>query len=211
MSDDSEVVIEVDEDDRTTYADQLSSIGLMGRYIPSQSLPLLLNTLSQRISDYFQLYKVLQESKEALYSLQKDLDTLHEDLHWLILVSGYTLCTVAEGEETFVPKKIMEFCISEQDRVRHDVDFPSLVLSFTHPGESVSVVVGVVSVVCQWCVLEKVMVEGGLGELLSPQVCESAVWFLSCVAQSYLMLNDQYYKQVLLKNYTVCCSHFWRF
>ena len=196
-ADDTEVIVEIEDDDRTFYADQLSCVGTLGRFIPAHTLPLLLNTLSQRISDYLQLYKLLQENKEALYSRQRELDLLHEDLHWLILISGYTLCNVAEGEDNFVPLHIMEYTITEQDQICKEVDFRSLVLSCANPGSGgVSVVVGVVAVICQWCVVEKVMVEAGFAELLSPQVCESAVWFLSCIAQSYLMLNDQCYKQV---------------
>ena len=198
-ADDTEVIVEIEDDDRTFYADQLSCVGTLGRFITAHTLPLLLNTLSQRISDYLQLYKLLQENKEALYSRQKELDLLHEDLHWLILISGYTLCNVAEGEDNFVPLHIMEYTITEQDQICKEVDFRSLVLSCANPGSvggGVSVVVGVVAVICQWCVVEKVMVEAGFAELLSLQVCESAVWFLSCIAQSYLMLDDQLYKQV---------------
>ena len=199
-TDDTEVIVEIEDDDRTFYADQLTCVGTLGRFIPAQTLPLLLNTLSQRISDYLQLYKLLQENKEALYSRQRELDLLHEDLHWLILISGYTLCNVAEGEDNFVPLHIMEYTITEQDQICKEVDFRSLVLSCANPGSGgVSVVVGVVAVICQWCVVEKVMVEAGFAELLSPQVCESAVWFLSCIAQSYLMLDDQFYKQVLVQ------------
>ena len=201
-SDDTEVIVEIEDDDRTFYADQLSCVGTLGRFTPAHTLPLLLNTLSQRISDYLQLYKLLQANKEALYSRQKELDSLHEDLHWLILISGYTLCNVAEGEDNFIPSHIMEYTITEQDQICKEVDFRSLVLSCANPGSvggGVSVVVGVVAVICQWCVVEKVMVEAGFAELLSPQVCESAVWFLSCIAQSYLMLDDQFYKQVLVQ------------
>ena len=197
----TEVVVEVEEDDRISYSEQLSSVGALARCVPDHSLPLILTSLSQCISDYLQLYKLLQENKQALYSHQSRLESLHEDIHWLILIAGYTVCDVVEGEESFIPRQMMRHSISEQDSVVKGIDFRGLVLSCTNPsivsgGAAMDKVVALVAVVCQWCVLEKAFVESGLAEVLSPQVCESTVWFLSAIAQSYLMLEEANYEQV---------------
>lgn len=190
-----EEIVEIEEDDRTAFSEQLSSVGAVARCIPEHSLTLLVTALSQRYAQYLQLFKLLQNDKGAFIRVRNQLYTLHEDIHWLILIAGYTLCDVVEGEGCLIPHSLMMYSVSEQDHVAGCSDLSEIVLGCTEPG-AIDKIVALVAVVCQWCVIEKACVDGGFTEVISPQVSESAIWCLSIIAQSYVMFQELDYDQV---------------
>ena len=218
-----EEIVDMQEDDRETYADELSSIGYIAREVAHHSLPLLISLLRERTNQCFQLLKLIQENPQMVLSNQNLLDGLYEDLHWLTLLAGYTLCDIAEGEEVLIPTKLMRHSIDRnlsgkegqrrENRTAADPSIESIDLdrnvaalvldssdatfdAQTPTLSELDPVVGLVMSVCQLCVLEKKFISEGLIELLSPQLCESTVWCLQNIAEPYLMFIDEDYEQV---------------
>ena len=200
--------MELVEDDRTAYADQLCSIGYLSRTIAEHSLPLLVSLLEQCTSECTHIHELIHQDQRALFNCQNDLDSLYEDLHWLTLIAGYTLCDIVRGEDVLIPTRLMQHSIARQPRVQMaDLDIRTLVLQ-EGGGEMVSLsslhldpIVTLILAICRLCVLEKLYISHGLLDVLSPQVCESTVWCLSRVAEPYLMLSEESYEQVIRVNY----------
>ncbi len=206
-------IISIEEDDREIFANELSSIGSIARAIADHSLPLLVNLLEQCLNECVQLGLMIQRDSSILLSSQNHLDGLYEDLHWLGLISGYTLCDIARGEVVQIPTVLMKYSISRQQEQNQggkggiplegnisarflEADSASgygnqgLALSGLDP------VVELVLSVCRLCVMEKEFVSLGLMDLLSPQLCETTVWCLSRVTEPYVMFTDENYQQV---------------
>ena len=210
---DDEEIVEIDEDDRVTFQDSLSSVGFIARTIACHSLPLLRSLLEQCISECLQFLSLLQLHPQALTSGQNNLDNLYEDLHWLTLIAGYTLCDIARGEEVLIPTQLMQ-CSIEQwaDRattgpdVSRDATIAALVWKdveslASQSGselilEKMDPIASLVLSVFRLSSLEKLFVNHGLMDILSPQLCDTVAWCLSHIAEPYIMINEESYVQV---------------
>lgn len=101
-----EDIDETEEDDKTKYRDQLSSIGAFGRSVALHSLILLARLLEDRITQFStQLQRI--HGQTASVSEQHILGSLFEDLHWLLLISGHTVTLDSEGETAVIPQEIL--------------------------------------------------------------------------------------------------------
>ena len=196
--------MELVEDDRTTYADQLCSVGYLSRTIAEHSIPLLAGLLEQCTSECAHIHEMICRDKRTLFTCQNNLDSLYEDLHWLVLIAGYTLCDIVRGEDVLIPVHLMRHSIARQPHVQvTDLDVRSLILQ-EGGGDVVDLssahmdpVVMLILSIFRLCVLEKRFISRGLLDVLSPQVCETTAWCLSCVAEPYLMLCEESYDQVI--------------
>ena len=90
-------IFELEEDDREAFSDQLRSIGCIARSIPHRSFPLLVQTIHQCTESCMEKLEVIRRDSLTLYSKQNDLDSTYEDLHWLVLISSFTLCDITRG------------------------------------------------------------------------------------------------------------------
>ena len=218
-----EEVIDLEEDDRVVFAEELSSMGCIARAISSHSLPLLTSLLSQCLGECLELLVLVRGDPSALGSAQQRLEAAYEDLHWLTLVSAHTLCDVEQGEVVQIPREIMDFSISSHhERVgqgkeggereglvcaeAQGVDFERNVAALVLEGErggavdltGLDPVVALVLSVCRISLLERQFISCGLIDLLSPQLCETGAWSLSRIVGPYVMFSDENYGQVSL-------------
>ena len=206
--DTSEVIFDLDEDDREMYSDELSYIGAISRNIPGHSLPLLVSLLHQCILECIAIYKLFTRDQTSIAVHINKLEGLYEDIHWLLLVSTYTLSNVVSSEESTIPKEILEYSISQQqsystcnnlcDFILADDDYSSEKTNLSN----IDPVLSLVICVCRWCMVEKTFIEGGLKDVFSPQTGETAVWCLTNVLCPYLMMDEKMYDQVCLVLYT---------
>lgn len=191
---DEDEIFEIDEDDRITFADQLYSVAEIAQSNLGHSLPLLISLLEQCTTECLQLLSAIQQDHQVLCNAQNNLDSLYEDLHWLTLISCFTLCNATDD----IPLKIMAHSISLQKGCLPEManlDIRRLV--FQDGGETVDLrtlkldpVVALVVLVCRLCVMENMFVESRLLEVLSPQLCETVLWCLSEIVQPYIMLDE---------------------
>lgn len=43
------------------------------------------------------------------------LETLFEDIHWIILIAGHVLCMDSDGETPMIPSEIMQYSIDQSN------------------------------------------------------------------------------------------------
>ena len=216
---DGDEIAEIEDDDRVTFADELLGIGYISRTFADHTIPILVNLLDQCTTECLQLLVMVKQDAQVLNSRQNNLDSLYEDLHWLTLIVGYTLCEIQKDKAVYIPSEIMQYSLAKSKasaqaagiRNGHDSN-PAGVLSRSNEaaaflqGEgggagsvdlsTVDPVVALILCVCRLCNLEKAFVSSGLIDVLSPQLCDTVVWCLAQLADSYLMLDEQCYDEV---------------
>ena len=208
---DEDEIVEIVEDDRTFFADQLCSVADVARTNPGYSLPLLVSLLEQCTSECLQLLSLIQQDHQLLCSSLNNLDSLYEDLHWLMLISCYAICNATSE----VPSAIMQYSISLQADClprMAELDISKLILQGGEERVNLSAakvdpIVALVVLMCRLCVMEELFISGGLLEVLSPQLCETTLWCLSKVVEPYLLMEeDSVHDQVsCVLNWIKCC------
>ncbi|XP_063743859.1 exportin-4 [Eleginops maclovinus] len=204
-SHEEEEINELQEDDRELFCDQLSSIGMLGRVAADHCIPLLTNLLEDRVT---RLHGQLQRTQQHLMATsdpesmdRKVLDDLYEDIHWLILVSGYVLADDSQGETPLIPSEVMEFSIKHST----EVDINTTLQILGSPGEKASSIPGcnrtdsvirLLSAVLRTSEVESRATRASLTGLLSPQMGKDIMWFLRRWAKTYLLVDEKLYEQV---------------
>ncbi|NXC14061.1 XPO4 protein, partial [Corythaeola cristata] len=137
-----EEISELQEDDRDQFCDQLASVGMLGRIAAEHCIPLLTSLLEDRVT---RLHGQLQRHQQQLLASpssgsidNKVLDDLYEDIHWLILVTGYLLANDTQGETPLIPPEIMEYSIKHSA----EVDINTTLQILGSPGEKASSIPG---------------------------------------------------------------------
>ncbi|KAK2170788.1 hypothetical protein NP493_1142g00027 [Ridgeia piscesae] len=197
---------ETEEDDREKFKDQLCSIGAFCRLVSQHSVPLLSRLLEQRVSRlHGQLQRIQQLAAATPPSDSCQLDTsvvnsINEDLHWLLLVSAHLLTDDARGETPMIPAPIMQYSIS----LAHVMDVETTLKVLGSPGYEAHTIPGsdrgadpvvrLISAVFRLCQVEK----QHQAEYLSPQVESSTMWFFTRWVPTYLLPNESYYSQMSL-------------
>uniref|UniRef100_A0A8D2D5N7 Exportin-4 n=1 Tax=Sciurus vulgaris TaxID=55149 RepID=A0A8D2D5N7_SCIVU len=183
-----EEISELQEDDRDQFSDQLASVGMLGRIAAEHCIPLLTSLLEERVT---RLHGTIDN---------KMLDDLYEDIHWLILVTGYLLADDTQGETPLIPPEIMEYSIKHSSEVDINTDTSNL----GSPGEKASSIPGynrqilLLSAVLRVSEVESRAIRADLTHLLSPQMGKDIVWFLKRWAKTYLLVDEKLYDQISL-------------
>jgi hypothetical protein len=189
------------EDDKEECLEQLQSVCILAREIPFYVLPQLVELMCSRISRLVVIF--LQPSSDGVLSL----NSLFEDLHWLMLVSGHIINNVSRDEASLIPHPIMSFSmsrskeLSQQCDVLHELikmESQDLINCYHQLMSSLDPVIAVPVAVLQWCQLTGRLVAKETQDMLSPQVVESALWFLTYWTRAYLGFKEAKYDQVSL-------------
>ncbi|XP_048350674.1 exportin-4 isoform X2 [Sphaerodactylus townsendi] len=202
-----EEISELQEDDRDQFCDQLASVGMLGRIAAEHCIPLLTSLLEDRVT---LLHGQLQRHQQQLIASpgsgsvdNKVLDDLYEDIHWLILVTGYLLANDTQGETPLIPPEIMEYSIKHST----EVDINTTLQILGSPGEKASSIPGynrtdsvirLLSAILRVSEVESRAIRANLTHLLSPQMGKDIVWFLKRWAKTYLLVDEKLYDQISL-------------
>ena len=193
------------DDDRESYYDELSYVGFMSRHILTDSLSMLHNLFHQCYSKCTELIAILLSSASNAAAVY-ELEALFEDIHWLLLIAAFTLTDVVDGEECVIPKQIQSHSFEHQ--TIDSLTLEELVYSTDHSNTScyftIDPIVSLIVCLCQWCVIEKEMIDKGLKDFVSPQVSESATWSLFTVCNTYLLSPRKYDKVHVLVSLFLC-------
>ncbi|XP_059985435.1 exportin-4 isoform X4 [Lagenorhynchus albirostris] len=200
-----EEISELQEDDRDQFSDQLASVGMLGRIAAEHCIPLLTSLLEERVT---RLHGQLQRRQQQLLASpasgsadSKVLDDLYEDIHWLILVTGYLLADDTQGETPLIPPEVMEYSIKHSS----EVDINTTLQILGSPGEKASSIPGynrtdsvirLLSAVLRVSEVESRAIRADLTHLLSPQMGKDIVWFLKRWAKTYLLVDEKLYDQI---------------
>ncbi|XP_038078024.1 exportin-4-like isoform X2 [Patiria miniata] len=214
-SDDEEEINEVEEDDRELFEEQLGCIGVLGRAIPEHSIPLLSKILEDRVTSLqTHLMRLQHHRTGAAASHNLDLDQnmkqihfLYEDLHWLLLITGFILANESKGETPMVPAEIMQYSIGQACNVDVQKSLHALTSStnISQPivhDEKVDKVVRLIAAIVRLAEVERQALSDFAG-VLSPQVGRSTVWCLRRWLIPYLLLHEKYYSEISLPLNTV--------
>ncbi|XP_048388180.1 exportin-4 isoform X3 [Stegostoma tigrinum] len=204
---DEEEISEIQEDDREMFSDQLASIGMLGRIAADHCIPLLISLLEDRVT---RLHGQLQRQQQQFLSSpgpasldNKVLDDLYEDIHWLLLVTGYLLADDTQGETPLIPPEIMEYSIKHAT----EVDINTTLQILGSPGEKASSIPGcnrtdsvirLLAAVLRASEVESRATRANLAELLSPQMGKDIMWFLKRWTKTYLLVDEKLYDQISL-------------
>ncbi|KAJ8027477.1 Exportin-4 [Holothuria leucospilota] len=221
---DEEEIDELEEEDRVAFEDQLLSIASISRQITDHSIPVITRLLEDRVVKFHSLLHEYQQHMVQGGGQQHNADiqsqvlqSLYEDLHWLVLITGYMLADKAVGEVPCVPPEIMAHSIKGSQGV--NVEATQRLLA--SPGELPSNIQGsdqtdqvirylvillvgltmsflLIAAVFRLSEVERLASEAKMTMILSPQVASTVVWFMSRWLVSYLQLNE--------KNYSEQCS-----
>ncbi|XP_026883739.2 exportin-4 [Electrophorus electricus] len=204
-SHEEEEISELQEDDRELFSDQLASVGMLGRIAAEHCIPLLTGLLEDRVT---RLHGQLQRHQQHLMAStdpdsvdRKVLDDLYEDIHWLILVSGYLLADDLQGETPLIPSEVMQFSVKHSA----EVDINTTLQILGSPGERATSIPGcnrtdsvirLLSAVLRASEVESRATRASLTELLSPQMGKDIVWFLRRWARTYLLVDEKLYETI---------------
>ncbi|KAK1797622.1 hypothetical protein P4O66_007918 [Electrophorus voltai] len=204
-SHEEEEISELQEDDRELFSDQLASVGMLGRIAAEHCIPLLTGLLEDRVT---RLHGQLQRHQQHLMAStdpdsvdRKVLDDLYEDIHWLILVSGYLLADDLQGETPLIPSEVMQFSVKHSG----EVDINTTLQILGSPGERATSIPGcnrtdsvirLLSAVLRASEVESRATRASLTELLSPQMGKDIVWFLRRWARTYLLVDEKLYETI---------------
>lgn len=195
-TDDDEEVHELEDEDDVAFADQLNGVAALGRACIGQSLPLVVSVFHMRVSKLGSL--LTQEIPSGM----KNLTVLHEDLHWLLLISGFLLCDDGVGETLIIPPQVVSFSTAQsvQTDVQKTITFlaaaSDLDASSSLDLDHVDSMIAVIGLVLRLVALERRFIEINRREVLSPRVSQSSVWFLRRWCRSYLFPDQSLYSSL---------------
>lgn len=194
----SEEQIDVEEDDKRKFKDQLQIIGNFARQVPEYTLPLLTQFLENRIHK-------LRDNLNRLVGQDEirpaSMDDLYEDLHWLILIAGHVLCIESEGEIALIPSELTR-CSMQQENVDVNRTLRFLVYSqdvqsnISSPTNSIDHVIRLIAGIFRLCSVEKTAISIRLENTLSPELSNTMIWFLHRWSDSYLLPLEVYYSEI---------------
>ncbi|KAM3588533.1 hypothetical protein VKS41_000976 [Umbelopsis sp. WA50703] len=157
--------------DRELYGDQLTSIAVLARLDPSQSLRQLQHLASDRFARLKTLFSNANEESE------RQMDVIHEHMHWIILVSGSILADAGEGEKPLIPNSLMQLSGMQPLPEDQVVNLSRTFLELLHFLSNWSTN----SLEASYC---------------SPQVAETLIWFFERWSKSYLLIDEEDYGYV---------------
>ncbi|CAO3646105.1 unnamed protein product [Cunninghamella blakesleeana] len=153
--------------DWQTYGDQLTSVGILARLNPHQCLLHLQHLLNEKTTQFQSFF-----SSDMGSSV--DILIVHEQIHWIILLTAHVLADEGKGEQPLIPDSIMQLSASqspEQDQViQLSNQFLELLRFYSSFGPN--------SVEASNC---------------SPRVAETLIWFMERWSKSYLLVNENDY------------------
>ncbi|VVC37256.1 Hypothetical protein CINCED_3A011540 [Cinara cedri] len=194
---------ELDEPDRIANKEQLQYLGIFGRQVPEHTLDLLVTLIESQIKELRSIIEHIHCSGSSNWSesVQKKIDDIHEDIHWMFLIAGHVITVDSEGEPSMIPSEIMHYSIRKSEKVNIEVSLKFLVhqmLVMDTPGseEAVDDVIKLVSIAFNLCEVENRLIEAKMESLCSPLLSGTIVWFLHVFSQTYLMPNETYYSEL---------------
>ncbi|XP_012280513.1 exportin-4 isoform X2 [Orussus abietinus] len=192
------------EDDRTKFKKQLQTIGIFARRVPRHSLLLLARLLEDRTSMLRNHLSTVVRQRGTNTSESSKADGLYEDLHWLVLIAGHTLCLESEGEAALVPSELMQYSIEQAHRGEVDINVTlqlfaspqSSLADINGAEQSADHIVRLISAVFRLCEIEKAAISANISNMLSPELSSTIVWFLHRWSLSYLMPIENCYDEI---------------
>ncbi|XP_031622473.1 exportin-4-like [Contarinia nasturtii] len=193
---------EDDECDREKYKEQLIIVGNLARESPGHSLTILSKLIEERTRQLQAQFQAMYTNGNQLnMSIEKAMEILFEDIHWLILVAGHVVAMESSGEQPMIPSEIMQYSVDQLANGTVDVTTtlkvlaaPNQCITQTPNAENVcDPLIRLISSVFRLCDIENNAIEYKMGDFLSPEVTSDIMWFLNQWSEAYLFMLTEYY------------------
>ncbi|KAJ1828224.1 hypothetical protein LPJ56_001234 [Coemansia sp. RSA 2599] len=170
--------------DYIVYEDQLQFFALLARLDIRTSMDRLYESLCSRCSalqsEFSRLENAMSNGPGADASdetTQRSIDILHEQIHWIVLLMGYTLADSGNSERVLIPASV-----SESSAVNHDIEHDY-------------VVQGIMSIL-KTLQFELMSPSSILAAYGSPLLVETLFWTLRRIVPVYFMVDMSDYRQM---------------
>ncbi|KAJ1843687.1 hypothetical protein LPJ73_005413, partial [Coemansia sp. RSA 2703] len=168
--------------DYIVYEDQLQFFALLARLDIRQSMDRLYESLYSRCSALQSEFTRLEDAMgSGTYTdgdstnTQHSIDILHEQIHWIVLLMGYTLADSGNSERVLIPSSILEASAGSHD-IEHDF-----------------VVQGIMTIL-KTLQFELMSPSSILASYGSPLLVETLLWTLKRIAPVYFMIDSSDYR-----------------
>lgn len=180
-----EIDVDTEEDDRVKFRDQLEIVGSLARVNLETALPHYTALLLERA-------RVIRKLVEN----QEECTALYEDIHWIVLLIGYTLADAPTDSDLTIPATILDF-LAKQD-VPLNVESTQAYIQ-TRLGQCADLptqnhVIAPIFALLELSSLYQDILSKGGSHNLSPQVFSSLMWSLTRIMSSYHMPNERDYQ-----------------
>jgi hypothetical protein len=208
------------EDDLHRYKEILYSLGEFAKFSLESCLPMLAKLLNEK---YLQLIEILtrlsanHNNNHLIDSLVKHLTVLSEDIHWLLLISGFIIFEVnSEIDQQTITSEIMTYSImcskysqsnlinnlfsilnnnnnnnSQQSTIT--TSNTRLIETKLNENDLFDPIIRLIFNSFQLCELETQMYSLNMLTHLSPQVATTLMWFMRELTRSYLFMKEEHY------------------
>lgn len=178
------------ENDRDLYSDELKNVCQLGRQCLMHLLPVLNEKLDARIMLLKQLFIAQKEGK--VISNTDQIDTLFEDLHWLILISSYLMSDDNPGESPQIPSEVITYTNSHlrthPQCIATSVKFLSTIGKDVD-ARQVDPIVYLFTNILRIVEIEMEYLRNQAMLSFSPELASSLLWYLKRFVCGYLSLN----------------------
>ncbi|KAI8321832.1 hypothetical protein GQ54DRAFT_311453 [Martensiomyces pterosporus] len=170
------------EKDYVVYEDQLQFYAMLARLDMATSMDKIHEGLRSRYSALRDEFKRMESQiNSGIYSEsstnQQAIDLFHEQIHWIVLMLGYTLADSGTSERVLIPRPAVRYSAScaspEQDYIVQSIMLIFEILEF-----------------------ELMSPSAALASYCSPLLVETLFWALRRVAPVYLLIDQSDYREV---------------
>lgn len=186
---DEDIELDLVENDRDVYSDELSNIGQLSRLCLNEVFPIISQLIEERVG---MLTKCFGSEMGNGHQDTKQLDNLFEDIHWLVLMSSYILTSDNTGESSQIPLEIVDY--SNLFLTSHGQCVSSSVAYFTSLGKSdvnnVDLTIVLITTLFKVIEVEMEFLKNKKNDCFSPEVSSSLLWFLKRFTKNYLKSSN---------------------
>eukprot|EP01147_Barroeca_monosierra_P005054 gene5054-6966_t len=156
--------------DHELYQDQLCGVAILGRMDASRTLGELVAMMNEKLSEYLPALMSPQIEDRKVW-------IMHEQVHWLLLISANILADPLDAEVPMIPNRIMDLCLQEEES-----------------GSRVTVI-ALIELVFQLMQREQECFEVCNAHRISPQVAATLMVFFRKIFGAYLLIDQSLYKR----------------
>lgn len=213
----------VEEDERSEYdrfEEQLTIIGMFGREKLTHTLPTLSKLLEERTQLLREQLLRIYNSNTVAEDDTKILETIYDDILWILIVGGNVLAMKSFGEGALIPAEVRK--VSVEQKAAGCTDLTATLKLLASPGQTVSeipnaelsadYVIRFIAAVFRLCDVENKAIELKMKTVLSPEITKNIAWFLLMWSESYLLFSSETHDEVIFSfSFVVVSTLFARF
>lgn len=191
--------------DRIRYKEQLVIIGTFAREVIAHSLPILAKLLEDKIRTFAVMLQTLYTANVNVTEKETTaLQNVFEDIHWLLLITAYTIGNDCEGETSLIPSEVNHFCQAKFTAGSIDINKSLELIAkpdkdiaeiFPDP-EQADPILRITASVLRLSELESTALKCQMGQLLSPELSSTLMFFTKIWLSIYLFPLPEYYETI---------------